>query len=152
MTKRTFSEKKKKKKKILFFGFWAKKGQNGLKMGFFKYYQKSMHRTFLFCMKLQQHEDLKLNKVISWEKLCYGVFGPNRCPKWGFSIFFLKNQCMEVFWFFEWSYSKVKASKWLNSFYGKNSGVFGQKVAQNKIFFSFLLTNPCIFCFFSVNL
>ena len=37
------------------------------KMGFYKYYQKSVHGAFLtFYKKLEQHKDLKLSQIIAF--------------------------------------------------------------------------------------
>lgn len=51
--------------------FWSFLGIKGPKMKFFKSHEKSMHGIFLlFCMKLQQRQDLKLTQMIfSWKIL-----------------------------------------------------------------------------------
>ena len=52
-----------KSRQIIFTGItfvlnWAINDPNGLKMRFFKYYQKPMHEPLIFYMELQQHKDL----------------------------------------------------------------------------------------------
>ena len=57
---------------------------------FFKFYQKLMHIIFLiFCMKLQQHKNLKLVQMIFLEKLYFEILGP-KVSKNGPKIKFFK--------------------------------------------------------------
>ena len=44
-------------------------------MRFFRYYQKSLIRTFqIFRMTLKRHKKLKLTQMIFWKKISSGVF------------------------------------------------------------------------------
>ena len=53
----------------------------GPKMRFLTYYQNSISGTFLiFGIKLQQHEVLKLRKIIFWKNFCFKVSGPKVVP------------------------------------------------------------------------
>ena len=64
--------------KSCFEVFRPKVACSGLKIRFFRYYQKSMQRTFLiFCMKLQWHKDFKV----------------------AFNYFFGRNLVLKLFWF-----------------------------------------------------
>ena len=56
--------------------FGPKEAQNGLKMRFANFCDKSMHENLLiFCMKSKQHKDLKLNQLVFQDKSCTRVFG-----------------------------------------------------------------------------
>ena len=56
--------------------FGPKGAQNGPKMRFVKFCDKSVHKNFLiFSMKLKQHKGLRLTQVIFQEKSCTRGFG-----------------------------------------------------------------------------
>ena len=87
--------------KSCFAVFGPKWDQSGLKMRFFRYYQKLIHGTFLvFCMNLHQNKDVKLKEMVS------GVFRPmkqmkflgQKGPKIRFSAI-IKSQCILNFRF-----------------------------------------------------
>ena len=92
--------------KPCFAVFGQKWDQNGLKMRFFRYYQKLVHGPFLvFCMNLHQNKDVKLKQMVS------RVFRPMKQMKVlgqkGSKICFsgiIKSQCILTFRFLAWSY------------------------------------------------
>ena len=84
-------------------------------------YEKSMHGTLLFfsfttnwfiefllifCMKWQQQQGWKLGKIILIKFLFWDFWG-KKAPKWAQNLIW--NWSMICFWFFEWSYSSIKA-------------------------------------------
>lgn len=64
--------------KYLVLRFLGQKGtRNELRKRLFRYYENSVLGAFLIsCIKLQQHNRLKLNKFKFWKKLCTKVIWP----------------------------------------------------------------------------
>ena len=122
--------------KTCFEDFEPKGVQSGPKKRFSGYFQKSMHGTFLiFLHEVTAASRRNINQRLTfWEKLCSEDFGlkvSKMSPKRGFSSF-VKNQSLELFWFFTRSYNNIEASYWLKSCFEEKfcTGVFRQKVAQ----------------------
>ena len=101
---------------------------------FLKFYQKLMHGIFLiFCMKLQQHKNLKLVQMVFLEKLYFEILG-RKVAKNGPKIKFFKiyeksetgnkNLCGIWVWefsdFFAWSCSSWRLKMDSNNIFGKN--------------------------------
>ena len=103
--------------------FKSKVMQNGPKMRFFKFSEKSMQQTFLiFRWKFQRHIDLKLTNMTLGKIFFFfrvlGQTGPEMGPIWCL-LGIIQNQCVEHFWFFAWNYSRIKAE--ILVFWGKGS-------------------------------
>ena len=106
-------------KKSCFDSFVPKVARKEPKMRFFIYYWKSTRGTFLiFCIKQHWLKDLKFTQVIFIRKSFVLKFLGHKGlrPKWGFSSF-VKNQCMDLFWFFAWSCNSWKGLNWLSWFF-----------------------------------
>ena len=66
-------------------------GQKISKMGFCKYYQKSVHGAFLtFYKKLEQHKDLKLSQIIAFGIILFWDFRAKNWPKIRFFRYYQK--------------------------------------------------------------
>ena len=79
----------------------------------FKFFEKSVHGTFLiFCMKLQHHNGLNLTQIIFLDKNLALDFLDKKWPKMSF-LSFTKSWCIEFFWFFTRSYNSMKNGNWI---------------------------------------
>ena len=111
--------------------FKSKVMQNGPKMRFFKFSEKSMQRTFLiFRWKFQWHIDLKLTNMTLGRIFFFffrvlGQTGPEMGPIWCL-LGIIQNQCVEHFWFFAWSYSRIKAENLVKLFW-QNTCFLGKR-------------------------
>ena len=98
-------------KLILFEIVGINRPWNRAKIKFFRYYQKSVHRTFLiFCA--WSSTKTKLNKMVFWENLYFEYLEPKGTENWPKMRFFKfwKKSFYETFLiFFAWSYSSIIA-------------------------------------------
>ena len=112
--------------------FWS----NGLKKRFFRYYKKSVHKSF-FC--------IKYSSIKAWYWLVW-FFGKNlfslfsycwvkKGPKWSFSSF-VKNQWIELLHFLQEVITALRLKINPNELFSENSctGFFEQKEAQSECF------------------
>ena len=107
------------------------------------FYEKLTLRIFLiFCIKVQKHINLKLTLMTFLENkliLRYlGQKGPEMGPKWRFSGI-TKTKCMELFWFFAWSYSRIKDVKSMQKVFLGLKGFSDQKGPK---VFSVIIKSP----------
>ena len=138
--------------KILFQVFGPKGSWNGPKSQtlfqlIFQIKSQCIDLFWVFCMTLHHHNNLELIEIfflrINLFLKFWGQKWPTMGPIWGFSGI-IKIQCMEIFWFFAWNYSRINYNwtKWLFektlflSFWAKRD--WG-KMAQNEVFHNHLM-------------
>lgn len=131
---------------IKFQVFRPRSAQNGSKNYSFviKYYQKLIHGFFTWnCSSITTWNWIKM---IFLSRKNFWILLAKMGPKWSVSNF-MKNQSVECFLFFEWSYSSIKTRNCLKWFIHKESCTrcFWAKIGP-KSFLDFIV-NWCIWFF-----